>query len=439
MTTDPLSVPVPPSTTHVNAPSTVRSHQILEEEKAWTDIATKVLGADAELVHVSRSMADSRVYRSGARAARIRSRKTPLPQGEIELDEQARFLRRAGVDAEYSSRGSWHVMTMPWLDGNPLNSAAAGLSFAKRVRLARGVVRELARLHRAGLAHGDLHPDNIVVRADGVSLLDFDRAVEGKGMRLWWEELRSRKTPEPSHPLWRMLVGLLFPSVRDARARLQSLVSRNPRTTPADAASNGAPFGAEDDIALLRRAWHSAQASNSEGSAAYYALTYKGVHFRGDRAWAMRWEPIRRGVDFRNKRVVELGCNMGLLSSFAMIHGAKAAIGADYDPRVVESAKLVARALGSGAEFFRIDLVTDRAWEEQLGTGDIVTALSVMHWLPPTAQERLLRYLGRYQEVLYEGHDPREVEMNMLKKAGFSDVRILATTDRDRVLFHGRR
>jgi SAM-dependent methyltransferase len=185
---------------------------------------------------------------------------------------------------------------------------------------------------------------------------------------------------------------------------------------------------------------HLAKLSNESGdSVAYYAFTYKGVHFRGDRPWALRWESIRRAVDFRGKRLVELGCNMGLLSSFARIHGASSAQGVDYDPQLVDAAKLVALALDSGAEFERVDLASSEPWEERVGSGDIVSALSLMHWLSPDVQERVLRFLGKHREVLYEGHDPLEVETARLRRAGFTTVRVLATTERERVLLYGSR
>jgi len=407
-------------------------HRVLEEEKAWTDVAASVLGGQPELVFASASIPDSRIYRSGARAAKIRSRET-LPRGLRPLSEQAQLLRKAGLEVEYSNQGRWDVLTMPWYEGSLLASDEV-LPFGQRLRVARGVLRELSKLHRAGVAHGDVHPNNILVTGDGVKLLDYDSASEGSGMGLWSAEMRSR-----TFPLWRLMFSLVVPGVRAIRGGLQKLLpKRKPqRAAPAKAAIDS---NAQDDISLLRDAWKLAGLSEDGGEArAYYALTYKGVHLPGDRPWSLRWDPIQRAVDFTGKRLVELGCNSGLLSSYAMIHGAKAAIGADYDTSLVESAKLVARALKSGAEFVRVDVAADPDWEERLGTGDIATALSLIQWLAPDAQERVLRFLGRHKEVLYEGHDPLEVEMGRLRRAGFTDIKVLANTERQRVLLHGRR
>lgn len=413
----------------------VAGHRVLEEEKAWSDIATEVLGGEPDLVFASPSIPDSRIYRREGRAAKIRSRET-LPRGLRPLSEQAQLLRKAGLDVEYSNRGKWDVLTMPWYEGTSLASDEV-LPFPQRLRVARGVLSELSRLHKAGVAHGDVHPNNILVTKDGVKLLDYDSASEGKGMGLWSAEMRSR-----TFPLWRLMVSLVVPGARAVRERLQALRSKGRVRPAAHKPASAAPAaGAQDDISLLRQAWSLASLSDDGVSEAkaYYALTYKGVHLPGDRPWCLRWEPIRRSVDFKNKRLVELGCNSGLLSSYAMIHGATSATGADYDAQLVESAKHVARALKSGAEFHRVDVAADPGWEEKLGTGDIATALSLVQWLAPDAQERVLRFLGRHREVLYEGHDPLEVEMNRLRKVGFTDIKVLANTERERVLLHARR
>ena len=169
---------------------------------------------------------------------------------------------------------------------------------------------------------------------------------------------------------------------------------------------------------------------------AYYAFTYRGRHFPGERPWYARWEPIRRAVDFRGKRLLEFGSNMGLLSSFATIYGAVEAVGVDHDPLIIQSARLVAQGLGTGAEFERVDLIGDASWEERLAGADIAVAMSIVHWLPEP--ERLLRFLGRHSEVIYEGHDSVGVETERLRSVGFEEISVIAETDRDRFLLHGR-
>jgi len=55
---------------------------------------------------------------------------------------------------------------------------------------AAGVRRQVAVLHRAGIAHGDLAPDNLLVDRDGRPwLVDFDQAVAGADRRLLARDL----------------------------------------------------------------------------------------------------------------------------------------------------------------------------------------------------------------------------------------------------------
>jgi hypothetical protein len=399
-------------------------HRILEEEAAWDAIVANVLGDGAQLVSVSRDTPDSRLYRRGARAAKIRTRASPLPGPSME--RKAQELRVRGLDAHYASSGSWEILTRPWIEGDPLATMSAGLRFGERLALFRRLLEEVVRLRRVGVGVGDLHPETIVVSGDAIWLLGYGHAVE--------------RTAGDRHALPRLLAGVLFPDLKRWRERLGTLFQGTARTPvpPDDGQAVSAEEGSwEHEIELLRQAWHLGR-TGGENSSPYYAFTYRGVHFPGGRPWYLRWEPIRHSIDFRNKRVIELGCNMGLLSSFAMIHGAASAIGVDHEPDIVESARLVARALSSGAEFETIDLGADRDWEKELGSADIVTMLSVWNWLSPETQQRALRFLGRHGEVLYEGHDPLDVEVARLQSAGFHDVRVLATTDRNRCLLHGR-
>ncbi len=91
-----------------------------------------------------------------------------------------------------------------------------------------------------------------------------------------------------------------------------------------------------------------------------YSIDLEGVVFPGERPWEARWSYLESAADYRNRRVLELGCNLGLLSTWALTHGgASAALGVDHDPDIVRAAGLVAEAFGVRPEFRVVDFDHD--------------------------------------------------------------------------------
>ena len=130
---------------------------------------------------------------------------------------------------------------------------------------------------------------------------------------------------------------------------------------------------------------------------------------------------------------------MGLLSSFSLLHGARAASGIDIDPTIIQSARLIAEALDVSPAFSRLDLASMEDWESQLPPADIVAAMSLIHWLKPEVQTRVLAFLGRHQELLYEGHDSLAIETQRLRSVGFNSIEVLSSTERGRLLLYARK
>lgn len=404
-------------------------YDVLAEEARWDHIVAEVLAPDAELVAVSRWVPDSRAYVAGERVALVR-----LSGGGSHTTLARAADTRAVLDLEtdYVCGDDWEALVVPRIDGATLESLIPRTSRRERLRLLINAVPEIRRMHRRGVAHCDLRPDNVLVTRDGViRLIDFDRAVRTTPRRAALADWFGLGAPGPSpKPYWKLFLLTLEPRTRSLVLRARRLLrSRAARPTPDD-----------ETLRLLERAWSLAESSGANAPGhhvAYYAFTLNGWHLPGERAWYQRWEPIRHRVDFGNKRVLELGCNMGLFSSFAALHGAEEAIGVDHSELVLDAARLVARALGAHARFERVDLAADPDWESRLGGADIVAAMSLVHWLP--SPERVLRFLAGHREVIYEGHDSLSIEEDRLRRLGFTRVDVLCTTERGREVLYACR
>lgn len=93
--------------------------------------------------------------------------------------ERARIIKGCGisglpkvVDFGLSRRSL--LLVLDWVDGQTLPAWLAGNpSLEQRMLVARSLADTLQRMHALELAHGDIHPQNIVVQADGsASLID---------------------------------------------------------------------------------------------------------------------------------------------------------------------------------------------------------------------------------------------------------------------------
>lgn len=65
-------------------------------------------------------------------------------------------------------------LLLQWLEGKTLRSALnqnGPLEVSEAVGLCRQIAQALAAMHQAGLAHGDIHPDNILLGDDGIDRL----------------------------------------------------------------------------------------------------------------------------------------------------------------------------------------------------------------------------------------------------------------------------
>ncbi len=370
------------------------------------------------------------------------------PGGERWQDARGEFamLRRcrglAGVPAALAllEEAGEHVLVLERVPGRPLGSLELGwLCFAQ---IMLQLIRLVWAIARRGVRHNDLRPENVIVAPDGrVHLVDFDQASSGGLIECLLAGLGLGVGGAP------VCNGLFAPLRERIQARLSPRLLRALRgrrlRIPRACALPPLPADAGAALRMLHEAWRfAAQASaSSPGQAiAYYELEYNGLRLPGERPWAARWRGLRRATGYADRRVLELGCNLALVSTFVLKEaGAAAALAVDRDPEILEAAARVAGAFGVQPEFRRIEFDHDPDWEDQLHgfAPDVVVALSVLHWLQDKA--RFLAFLGRFDEVIFEGHDSSLTERKRLRQAGFTEIELVDTSERGRPILLARK
>jgi hypothetical protein len=262
-----------------------------------------------------------------------------------------------------------------------------------------------------------------------VVLVDFDRArlMSPSGALLWdWLGATpfggGSSVPE-------LALDATFPLVRSVAQRLRARLR-----TPARRAQG-------DRVAVaVDRAWRLAAESDSNAPGyriAYYSWTFNGTHYLGERPWAFRWDLLRRAVNFEGKRVLELGSNMAMASAYALLHGASEATAVDSDELILDAAALLGVTLGVPIRTIRMKFDASGAWEDALPEADLAIAMSILEWVPDRV--RVERYLGRFAEVVFEGHENAVIERERLTRIGFPHVTLVGESERRRPLFVARR
>ena len=261
-------------------------------------------------------------------------------------------------------------------------------------------------VNNAGILHNDMFDRNFLVNSNyDICLIDFDQAQFAEG-RNDYDDGYYYKAPK-------------------LKSIAKKEVNNNSR------------------LNLVTRAWDIAARSNASYPGkyvAYYSLDVDGKHFSGERLWEDRWGYIGKalrdacGGDLKGKRILELGCNLGLLSVWAAREGA-ICHGYEYQADILEGSKLVASAFGVAdrCSWSQADFNSKAATDKIADDFDLCTCLSVMNWVRD--KNNLIDLLSRQKVVLYEGHEEDGIETERLKSAGFSEIKKVAVSERNRGIF----
>ena len=364
-------------------------------------------------------------------------------RGEYEIYCVCEGVRGIPDVVNWKESGEIHALFLQRMPGDPINIDNFpwfGI-FVATIRLT-GLS---ARLASRGVSHNDFEPSNILLADNGsISLIDFDQATKSSPILAMARALCGF----PCYDLLVMtsvfyllklkmylaLKKILPANLYNALRRVKLLLTqaKNLRQLPT------LDETATDQQRILLRAWRKAQSSdaNAPGAGvAYYEISDGEYVFPGERPWINRWEVLSQTADFTDKRVLELGCNMGLLSIWLLKHSnASYSMAVDHDSEIIESAKLVAEAMSVSVDFVITDFDVNQSWEKRLleSNAEIVFALNVLNWVQD--KDRLLDFLANFSVVVFEGHDSFDIEKERFASRGFSDIQLVSVSERNRPL-----
>jgi 2-polyprenyl-3-methyl-5-hydroxy-6-metoxy-1,4-benzoquinol methylase len=116
------------------------------------------------------------------------------------------------------------------------------------------------------------------------------------------------------------------------------------------------------------------QKTTNSASGIYHSIDERDIFINGSRALDVRAKLLDECTFDANERVLDIGCNAGLLSMYLHDRGCRT-VGVDNDPHIVVASKIISNILGKNIEYFHLDL--DRT--EQVEDFDTIMLFSVIH------------------------------------------------------------
>ncbi|MFN8556279.1 MAG: phosphotransferase [Dehalococcoidia bacterium] len=413
------------------------AEQVLREQAEWQAFAAAALPPRASLLYVCRHDSNRRVYRAGARVAKVLRRGAAPPPLDQQLGRE--YTTLAGLDARagttyrptFYRHREWEVLEMDAVEGEPLGVALAGRPPLDRIALRLRVARAVLRVNRRGVTHGDLNSSNILVGAsDAVHLLDFGKAGHHRPAHAVWSEGEHLLLHQGGAGR-RWLKGAVALRLAPVRAlyqrrqrRLSAPVRRGPSSMP--------------DLERLMEVW--ADTVRWRPAAAQwlspYSLSVAGWHFNGWRPWPWWWERVRESVSFAGKSVLDIGDELGLLGAFALLAGARGSYIAGRGPTAIAASRAVAGLLGVQPTFAEpgLDL-----WPAACRFADVAAILSPA--TSPRAERGALRLLeqGGWPEALVATRSAGPNAGAALHRVGYTTVTPLIRSERYGTLLYATR
>jgi len=382
----------------------------------------------------------------------IKSRKISIDVSsqlrQNDLKEESDILKLCsginGVPHElhYCINDKYELLFIEYKSGTQLINMK--LSFGLLIKIIPKLIGILMNLSEKGICHNDIVPRNILISENiSVSLIDFDQAISTTPVKAFAGNflginIGSSKVNYSFCTIFKHYIKLKFPSLSVRIKKFLGRADNNERTKLPEIKKDAKP-----ELFSMLKAWKIAQESNASApgvNIAYYGLIFMEYYFPGERPWADRWNVLKNISDYSGKTIIELGCNMGLLSTFLLREAsAKKCIAVDGDKKILRSAEIISNVLQVKPEYLQINFDSNDDWERKLNKyeADLIFALNVLNWVKD--KERFLSFLSKAPEVIFEGHDLPEIEKARFLKLGFTNVEEIGYSERKRIILRCRK
>ena len=363
-------------------------------------------------------------------------------KAEFEILKLCSGIKGVPEDPYYCNNGRYELLFIGHLSGTQLMNLK--LTFGNLVKIIPKLVRILINLSEKGICHNDLVPRNILVTENiSISLIDFDQAIITTPVKAFAGNflginIGKSKVNYSFSTIIKHYIKQKFPTLSVRIKKILGRADENEKSKLPEINNNAKP-----ELLSMLNAWQIAQESNASApgvNIAYYGFNFMEYHFPGERPWADRWNVLKNISDYSGKTIVELGCNMGLLSTFLLKEAnAKKCIAVDGDKKILSSAEIISNVFQVRPEYFQIDFDSKEDWESKLlqYKPDIVFALNVLNWV--NDKERFLTFLAKSPEVIFEGHDLPEIEKARFFKLGFTNIEEIGYSERKRIILRCRK
>lgn len=423
-------------------------------ENHWVDILRECGVESCDLLYVSDIDIGRRTYVFKGRLLKLLSKKhnkTGALRISSLYDEYGilRSLESAkGVpkNPSYFETSNVECLNYDFIDGNRLNELA--LDIKSKIFIISRLIAILFTLSLKGVAHRDIKLENIIVSNSGVYIIDFDQAIhtgfwKALGINFFGISLDGCNVFGSYMDILRHF-DIVLPvfGIEGCLMKIREKILKFAKRLGVKSVAGGVvdvPHVDKNNRKLnkIRNAWLMAQNSNASSPGipiCYYELFEGGYCFPGERPWSQRWEVLKCATEYKNKKVLELGCNLGLLSCFLLMEkDVRSAVCVDADSQIIAAAQLLSDAYDVSPFYKRVDFDSTDDWEYDLieFCPDVVFALNVLNWIKD--QNRFLDFLSNFNEVIFEGHDNISVEIEKFVIRGFN-YSLLGVTERNREL-----